>query len=87
MTHAIRDRAHRETLDWYLEAQASVPKSECKHTILRWRLEHVQVIPPSDQRRIKDMSVILSMQPSHATGDLNFAGDRLGQERLSYAYA
>ena len=87
MTHAIRDRAHRETLDWYLEAQASVPKSEWKHTMLRWRLEHVQVIPPSDQRRIKDMSVILSMQPSHATGDLNFAGDRLGQERLSYAYA
>ena len=86
MTHVIGDRALRETLDWYLEAQAAVPQSEWKHTTLRWRLEHAQVIPPSDQRRIKDMSVILSMQPSHAIGDLNFAGDRLGQERLSYAY-
>ena len=86
MTHVIGDRALRETLDWYREAQASVPKSEWQQTKLRWRLEHAQVIPPSDQRRIKDMSVILSMQPSHAIGDLNFAGDRLGQERLSYAY-
>ena len=86
MTHVIGDRALRETLDWYLEAQASVPKSEWKNTTLRWRLEHAQIIPPSDQRRIKDMSVILSMQPSHAIGDLNFAGDRLGQERLRYAY-
>ena len=86
MTHVIGDRALRETLDWYHEAQVSVPKSEWQQTTLRWRLEHAQVIPPSDQRRIKDMSVILSMQPSHAIGDLNFAGDRLGQERLSYAY-
>ena len=86
MTHVIGDRALRETLDWYLEAQGSVPKSEWKHTTIRWRLEHAQIIPPSDQRRIKDMSVILSMQPSHAIGDLNFAGDRLGQERLTYAY-
>ena len=86
MTHVIGDRALRETLDWYLEAQAAVPKSEWQQTTLRWRLEHAQIIPPSDQRRIKDMSVILSMQPSHAIGDLNFAGDRLGQERLSYAY-
>ena len=86
MTHVIGDRALRETLDWYHEAQVSVPQSEWQQTTLRWRLEHAQVIPPSDQRRIKDMSVILSMQPSHAIGDLNFAGDRLGQERLSYAY-
>ena len=86
MTHVIGDRALRETLDWYLEAQASVPKSEWEQPTLRWRLEHAQIIPPSDQRRIKDMSVILSMQPSHAIGDLNFAGDRLGQERLNYAY-
>ena len=86
MTHVIGDRALRETLDWYREAQAAVPRSEWKHTTLRWRLEHAQVIQPSDQRRIKDMSVILSMQPSHAIGDLNFAGDRLGQERLRYAY-
>ena len=86
MTHVIGDRALRETLDWYHEAQVSVPQSEWQQTAVRWRLEHAQVIPPSDQRRIKDMSVILSMQPSHAIGDLNFAGDRLGQERLSYAY-
>ncbi len=33
-----------------------------------------------------EMGVIPSMQPSHAIGDLNFAPDRLGPERLQVAY-
>jgi predicted amidohydrolase YtcJ len=86
MTHVIGDRAVRETLSWYQEAQDSIPETQWKNTDLRWRLEHAQIIPPEDQQRIKDMAVILSMQPSHAIGDLNFAGDRLGKERLRYAY-
>jgi predicted amidohydrolase YtcJ len=49
-------------------------------------LEHAQIIPPSDQQRFVEMGVIPSMQPSHGIGDLNFAPDRLGPDRLGYAY-
>jgi predicted amidohydrolase YtcJ len=86
MTHVIGDRALRSTLDWYREARDSLPQSEWASDDLRWRLEHAQIIPPADQQRLIDMQVIPSMQPSHAIGDLNFAPDRLGPERLAYAY-
>ncbi|MEY2907875.1 MAG: hypothetical protein RLZZ602_398 [Pseudomonadota bacterium] len=86
MTHVIGDRALRSTLDWYDEAWSALPKEEWAETDLRWRLEHAQIIPPSDQQRLVSMGVIPSMQPSHAIGDLNFAPARLGPERLTYAY-
>ncbi len=53
----------------------------------RWRIEHSQNIKPEDQRRFVELSVIPSMQPSHAIGDLHFAVDRLGLERIDNAYA
>ena len=86
MTHVIGDRALRRTLDWYGQARASLSRSEWASTDLRWRLEHAQIIPPVDQQRLVEMKVIPSMQPSHAIGDLNFAPDRLGPERLVHAY-
>jgi predicted amidohydrolase YtcJ len=86
MTHVIGDRALRSTLDWYDEAWSALPKAEWAATDLRWRLEHAQIIPPTDQQRLVSMGVIPSMQPSHAIGDLNFAPARLGPERLTYAY-
>lgn len=85
-THVIGDRAVRSLLDWYDEAYNYVPKSEWASEDLRWRMEHAQIIPPSDQQRFVEMGVLPSMQPSHAIGDLNFAPDRLGRDRLSYAY-
>ena len=85
-THVIGDRAVRSLLDWYEEAYNYVPRSEWASEDLRWRMEHAQIIPPSDQQRFVELGVIPSMQPSHAIGDLNFAPDRLGRDRLSYAY-
>lgn len=85
-THVIGDRAVRSLLDWYDEAYNYVPRVEWASEDLRWRMEHAQIIPPSDQQRFVDMGVLPSMQPSHAIGDLNFAPDRLGRDRLSYAY-
>ena len=85
-THVIGDRAVRSLLDWYEEAYAAVPRSEWASTDLRWRMEHAQIIPPSDQQRFVDLGVFPSMQPSHGIGDLNFAPDRLGPDRLGYAY-
>lgn len=85
-THVIGDRAVRSLLDWYQEARNTVPRSEWASEDLRWRMEHAQIIPPDDQQRFVDMGVIPSMQPSHGIGDLNFAPDRLGPDRLGYAY-
>ena len=85
-THVIGDRAVRTLLDWYEEAYNAVPRSEWASEDLRWRMEHAQIIPPVDQQRFVDLGVMPSMQPSHGIGDLNFAPDRLGPDRLSYAY-
>lgn len=85
-THVIGDRAVRSLLDWYEEAYAAVPRDEWASTDLRWRMEHAQIIPPVDQQRFVGLGVLPSMQPSHGIGDLNFAPDRLGTDRLSYAY-
>ncbi len=86
MTHVIGDRALHETLNWYQEAWNSLPQQEWKQTDLRWRLEHAQIIPIHEQKRMVDMKVLPSMQPSHAIGDLNFAPYRLGMQRLAYSY-
>ena len=85
-THVIGDRAVRTLLDWYDEAYNAVPRSEWASEDLRWRMEHAQIIPPSDQQRFVELGVLPSMQPSHGIGDLNFAPDRLGADRLGYAY-
>lgn len=85
-THVIGDRAVRSLLDWYEEAYNFVPRSQWAQSDLRWRMEHAQIIPPTDQQRFVELGVLPSMQPSHGIGDLNFAGDRLGPDRLSYAY-
>lgn len=86
-THAIGDRANRVTLDLYEKAFASVPPSQRKVSEPRWRVEHAQIIHPSDIPRFARLGVIPSMQPSHAIGDLFFAPSRLGLSRLEGAYA
>ncbi|WP_371196296.1 amidohydrolase [Glaciecola sp. SC05] len=85
-THVIGDRAVQSLLNWYEEAYEAVPRTEWASEDLRWRMEHAQVIVPEDQQRFVDLKVLPSMQPSHGIGDLNFAGDRLGPDRLAYAY-
>lgn len=86
-THAIGDKANRLVLDWYEAAFNRVPKSEWANSDPRWRIEHSQIIEPSDIARFVELGVIPSMQPSHAIGDLHFAPDRLGKDRLAGAYA
>jgi len=86
-THAIGDRANRIVLDWYEAAFERVPEDERAVKKPRWRIEHSQIIEPSDIPRFVELGVIPSMQPSHAIGDLHFAPDRLGKDRLAGAYA
>jgi len=77
--HAIGDLANRRILDTYEDGQYSAD--------LRWRIEHTQILHPDDIARVASLGLIASMQPSHAIGDLKFAPDRLGPNRLYGAYA
>ena len=79
-THAIGDSANRMMLTLYGE----VLKGE-NHK--RWRIEHAQVIAPGDFDLFGKYSIIPSSQPTHATSDMYWAGERLGPERIKGAYA
>ena len=86
-THAIGDHGNRVVLDWYEEAFAQAKKSNQFIDSPRWRIEHSQNITPIDQKRFVELEIIPSMQPSHAIGDLHFAVERLGLDRIDNAYA
>ena len=86
-THAIGDKGNRLVLDWYEETFKTVAPDDRLTDPPRWRIEHAQIIALDDIPRFAKLGVIPSMQPSHAIGDLDFAGKRLGQERLQEAYA
>lgn len=79
-THAIGDSANRTLLDIY--ATYSNREND-----LRWRIEHAQVVHPDDFVKFRKSNVIPSVQPTHATSDMYWAGDRLGEARLPFAYA
>ncbi len=80
-THAIGDRANRVVLDGYEAALKAVPVKD--H---RLRVEHAQVLAPEDIPRFGKLGIIASMQPTHCTSDMYWAGDRLGAERVKGAY-
>ena len=81
-THAIGDLANTRVLDFY----ESLIK-EHDSAALRHRVEHSQILRVEDIPRFKQMGVIASIQPTHATSDKNMAGNRLGEQRLVGAYA
>ncbi|WP_026942149.1 amidohydrolase [Hellea balneolensis] len=85
--HAIGDRGNREVLRWYKEALDAVPVAERANPDPRWRIEHSQIIHVDDIPLFAEYGIIPSMQPSHAIGDLYFAVDRLGKDRLAGGYA
>ncbi len=82
VTHAIGDKGNTLVLDWYEDTFAQNQDAGG----LRWRIEHAQILDTDDIGRFAALDVIPSMQPSHAIGDLFFAPDRLGQNRLDGAY-
>jgi len=87
-THAIGDRGNAEVAGWYAQAMERVPASERPQgEDVRWRIEHAQILRPSDYGWFERLPINASMQPSHAIGDLHFAPARLGDARLDGAYA
>jgi predicted amidohydrolase YtcJ len=79
-THAIGDSGNRMILTVY-NKYLKGPNDK------RWRVEHAQVINDADFDLFGKTSVIPSVQPTHATSDMYWAGERLGPERLKGAYA
>jgi hypothetical protein len=77
--HAIGDKAAAMALDAYSQPGIS--------TSARNRIEHAQVVDPSDIPRFKKLGVIASMQPNHLLTDMNWAEARLGPQRAAYSYA
>ncbi len=53
----------------------------------RFRIEHAQVVSPGAFDRFARLGIIASMQPSHLLTDMAWAGERLGPERSTRAYA
>jgi hypothetical protein len=83
--HAIGDRAVRDVLDVYQivreqEAEQGIPRETRRH-----RIEHVQIIHPDDLTRLARLDVVASMQPLHATADMEVA-DRYWGDRSVWSY-
>jgi predicted amidohydrolase YtcJ len=79
-THAIGDSANREILRIYSDILGGKNDK-------RWRIEHAQVINPADFELFGRSNITPSVQPTHATSDMYWAGQRLGAEREKGAYA
>ena len=79
--HAIGDAANAEVLN------AIDEMSETYGGDRRWRVEHAQVVDPTDIARFAAHGTIASMQPVHQTSDRLMAEARLGPDRLAGAYA
>jgi predicted amidohydrolase YtcJ len=79
-THAIGDSGNRTILNIY--AKYLNGKND-----KRWRIEHAQVINQNDFALFGNYSIVPSVQPTHATSDMYWAAERLGNERVKGAYA
>ncbi len=79
-THCIGDSANRIILNIYAK---TLKKTNDK----RWRIEHAQIIDSNDFKKFKQFNIIPSVQPTHATSDMYWAKNRLGNKRIKNAYA
>lgn len=79
-THAIGDSSNRLLLDIYGAALQGQKDR-------RWRIEHAQVVSRQDVPKFGQYGIVPSVQPTHATSDMYWAGERLGPDRLKTAYA
>lgn len=87
--HAIGDRANHDVLDVYeavRQQEATNGQRPAASGQLRHRIEHVQLLHPSDLNRLAELNVIASMQPTHAPADQDMA-DRYWGSRARYGYA
>ena len=92
--HAIGDKSNRIALDGFEKSRKENGFIEKIYGLgkpreigKRFRIEHAQVVAPSDFKRFAELGVIASMQPTHAISDKRWAGERLGEYRVLGAYS
>lgn len=78
-THCIGDGANRLMLNLYGDI---LQEKNDK----RWRIEHAQIVHPDDVKLFGEYSIVPSIQTTHATSDMYWADERLG-DRINYAYS
>jgi predicted amidohydrolase YtcJ len=84
-THAIGDRAIRQALDSYENAQQVNHTKDARH-----RIEHIECVSAEDIPRFGRLGVIASFQPLHAYPDddtLKVWAPNVGPERAQRAWA
>lgn len=84
--HAIGDLANRLAIDAFeitlkLQCPEVTKLKECQQQRHRFRIEHAQIIHPDDQRRMFELGIVPSIQPTHATSDMGYAESRIGHQR------
>ncbi|KAI8608768.1 amidohydrolase family-domain-containing protein [Chytriomyces sp. MP71] len=86
-THCIGDRANQLVLN-ALESIARKRGNGDTEWLRaqRHRIEHAQILQPTDVPRFASLGVIPSVQPTHATSDMGIATSRLGRDRLQSSY-
>jgi predicted amidohydrolase YtcJ len=83
--HAIGDRAVRRTLDGFAAAQIANGVRDSRH-----RVEHLELIDPSDMPRFAALGAIASMQPYHAPIPNSYGVawlERVGPQRWERSFA
>lgn len=84
--HAIGDLANRLAIDAFTNAYPTIcpglDDGDCQKK-RRFRIEHSQIVHPDDQKRMFKVGIIPSIQPTHATSDMAYAEDRLGEKRTT----
>jgi len=83
--HAIGDKAVHDALDVFENVRREELRRGENAASRRHRIEHVQIMHPQDLSRLASLDIIASMQPIHATSDME-AADRYWGERTKYAY-
>jgi predicted amidohydrolase YtcJ len=88
--HAIGDKANHDVLDVFEEVAREKLAKNIGHRFssppYRHRIEHAQLLHKKDISRFSSIGVIASMQPIHATSDIEMA-ERYWGRRSRYAYA
>jgi predicted amidohydrolase YtcJ len=80
--HAIGDNGNRTILNAFERVRNTYGEHGLRH-----RIEHSQIVSLDDIPRFKELDIIASMQPVHATSDMNMAEDRIGPTRILGGYA
>lgn len=82
--HAIGDNANHTIIEGLRILRQYETANHLPH--LRHRIEHVQLLHPSDVDQLQALGLTASMQPIHATSDMDIADQHWGK-RAALAYA